>query len=95
MEQGDFERASSEELENDFEETPRIAQAVPSHLEGPDECPTKIAATSSQEIGGTSATIRLHRRIRLAEKLKEVFELDGIHEVLAGMRYYSNYENEV
>jgi sterol 3beta-glucosyltransferase len=35
--------------------------------------------------GGSLATVRLNRRARLAEKLREVFELDGIHEVWAGM----------
>ena len=89
IEQGDLEDASSsEELENDFEETPRVTQAVPPHLEGPDESPSETAAAPQHEYEGTPATIRLHRRIRLAEKLKEVFELDGIHEVLAGMFHF-------
>ncbi len=88
MEQGDLEDASSsEELENDFEETPRVTQAVSLHLEGPDESPSETAA-SQHKYDGTPATIRFHRRIRLAEKLKEVFELDGIHEVLAGMHIH-------
>jgi len=30
------------------------------------------------------ATIRLNRRARLAEKLRDVFELEGIDQVLAG-----------
>jgi hypothetical protein len=30
------------------------------------------------------ATIRLQRRVRLAEKLRDVFELEGIKEVWAG-----------
>lgn len=32
----------------------------------------------------TMATIRLNRRARLAEKLRDVFELEGIDQVLAG-----------
>jgi hypothetical protein len=31
------------------------------------------------------ATIRLQRRMHLAEKLKQVFEIEDIHEVLTGM----------
>lgn len=34
---------------------------------------------------GSMATVRLHRRARLAEKLKEVYDLDGIREVWAGV----------
>ncbi|KAJ7785889.1 glycosyltransferase family 1 protein [Mycena metata] len=34
---------------------------------------------------GSMATVRLQRRVRLAEKLKQVFDLDGIEEVWAGM----------
>lgn len=30
------------------------------------------------------ATVRLQRRARLAEKLRDIFELDGIEEVWAG-----------
>jgi hypothetical protein len=34
---------------------------------------------------GSMATVRIQRRVRLAEKLKQVFDLDGIEEVWAGM----------
>jgi sterol 3beta-glucosyltransferase len=34
---------------------------------------------------GTSATVKLQRRAQLADKLREIFELDDIKEVLAGM----------
>ncbi|KAJ7770865.1 glycosyltransferase family 1 protein [Mycena maculata] len=34
---------------------------------------------------GSMATVRLQRRVRLAEKLKQVFDLDGIEEVWAEM----------
>ena len=37
---------------------------------------------------GSLNTIKLQRRTRLAEKLREVFELPGIEEVYAGMPIY-------
>lgn len=38
-----------------------------------------------RERTGSMATIRLHRRTRLAEKLKEVYDLEDVREVWAGM----------
>jgi sterol 3beta-glucosyltransferase len=38
---------------------------------------------------GTMATVRIQRRARLADKLKEVFELEGIEEVWAGKGEFS------
>lgn len=76
--------SSDEDLENDFEETPRLPEAVPSHLAADAELPESAEGGLSQEHPGGLATIRLDRRMRLAEKLKDVFELDGINEVLAG-----------
>jgi sterol 3beta-glucosyltransferase len=40
---------------------------------------------------GTMVTVRIQRRARLAEKLKEVFDLDGIQEVWAGERKMTFY----
>jgi len=34
---------------------------------------------------GSMATVKLTRRTRLAEKLKEIFDLEAINEVLAGL----------
>jgi len=76
--------SSDDDLENDFEETPRLQEAAPSHLAADAELPKTAEERLSQEHPGGLATIRLHRRMRLAEKLKDVFELDGIDEVLAG-----------
>jgi hypothetical protein len=87
---------SEEDIEaEDFEEaTPRPPDAErPAHLQQ-----KAIAALLSQENGdmttgssraapsrsGSMATVRLQRRARLAEKLKEVFELEAIKEVWAG-----------
>lgn len=75
--------SSDDDMENDFEDTPRITNAVPSQFikdstTGEEDLP--------QERGGSLPTIRLHRRMHLAEKLKQVFELEDIHEVLTGMQ---------
>lgn len=88
---------SEEEIEaEDFEETtPRLPDAQrPAHLQQ-----KAVAAQLAQHSGnatvgaprlvasrsGSMATVRLQRRARLAEKLKDVFELEGIEEVWAGM----------
>jgi sterol 3beta-glucosyltransferase len=81
--------ASDEELENDFEETPRIPNDVALHAQqdidamGPSgkESPLNVL----RDRAGSMATVRLHRRARLAEKLKEVYDLDDIREVWAGV----------
>lgn len=80
----DLEGASSEEeLENDFEDTPRIGGTVPSKFM---EDPAADEPGHVQQHGASLATIRLHRRMHLAEKLKKVFDIEDIHEVLTGMR---------
>jgi sterol 3beta-glucosyltransferase len=75
--------SDDDDMENDFEDTPRITGAVPSQF-------IKDSTTGeedpTQERGGSLPTIRLHRRMHLAEKLKQVFELEDIHEVLTGMQ---------
>lgn len=81
----DLEDVSSEEdLENDFEDTPRIEGAVPSQFIK-DLTIAEERFGRGQEHGASLATIRLHRRTHLAEKLKQVFELEEIQEVLTGM----------
>ena len=80
----DLEDTSSEELENDFEDTPRVGGMVPSQFM---EDPTaEVESGHEQEQGASLATIRLHRRMHLAEKLKQVFDIEDIHEVLTGMQ---------
>lgn len=84
---------SDEEVEQDFEESkapeprPRLSQQSHSlpplgnhSINASTSNPFKFANTRT----GSMATIRLHRRARLAEKLRDVFELDGIKEVQAG-----------
>lgn len=36
---------------------------------------------------GSMATIRVKRRAQLADKLRDIFELEGIHQVVAGQHY--------
>nr|GAT43674.1 UDP-glucose:sterol glycosyltransferase [Mycena chlorophos] len=81
---------SSEEQDlEDFEEsTPRPPYAetpVPLHMRR--QLQNESGATISPAMlrSGSMATVRLQRRVRLAEKLKQVFELDGIEEVWAEM----------
>ena len=76
----------------DFEETtPRISHAPP-----PLQIDPRASVSSSRMSGqstirstpsrtGSMATVRVQRRNRLASKLKEVFELEGIDEVVAEM----------
>ncbi|KAJ7630514.1 glycosyltransferase family 1 protein [Roridomyces roridus] len=84
----DVTMGSEEDHDEDFEEaTPRPAYAerpVPlserlqHHKDG-------MALPPSMMRAGSMATVKLQRRVRLAEKLKQVFDLDGIEEVWAEM----------
>jgi len=76
--------SSDDDMENDFEDTPRITGAVPSQFI---KDSTTEEGDPAQERGGSLPTIRLHRRMHLAEKLKQVFELEDIHEVLTGVQF--------
>lgn len=79
---------SDEELGNDFEETPRPPNEIPSYLQQDAlKQSSRIAAPfrAMQERSGSMATVRVNRRARLAEKLKEVYDLDDIREVWAGV----------
>lgn len=82
---------------DDFEETTPKAPdpAAPSHLQlrsvsyvtqrqlGSSKLPEVVAMSRSGR-SGSMATVRLQRRTKLAEKLRDIFELDGIEEVQAG-----------
>ncbi|KAJ4489644.1 glycosyltransferase family 1 protein [Lentinula edodes] len=81
---------------DDFEETTPKAPdpAAPSHLQlrsvsyvtqrqlGSSKLPEVVAMSRSGR-SGSMATVRLQRRTKLAEKLRDIFELDGIEEVQA------------
>lgn len=98
----------SEEDDDDFESTPvesRVLQPAGDGIEeigGKKKTPEKIdplAHVKRMQMtrSASLATVRLKRRAKLADKLKEVFGLPDLHEVLAGpsrnssnMRHYSN-----
>lgn len=45
----------------------------------------KEAQRNAQSRAGSMATVKLKRRTRLADKLRDVFELPGIQEVISGV----------
>ncbi|KAJ7356944.1 glycosyltransferase family 1 protein [Mycena albidolilacea] len=90
-EEEDATQGSSEEQDaEDFEEpeaTPRPPYAErPTPLHERLQQQTDIVKLPpSMMRSGSMATVRVQRRVRLAEKLKQVFDLDGIDEVWAEM----------
>ena len=74
---------SDDENENDFEASmsPPAHSSRISFKDGLPQNPFE----AMRERTGSMATIRLHRRTRLAEKLKEVYDLEDVREVWAGM----------
>lgn len=78
---------SDEDMEHDFEDTPRsredaILRSKHNHIPSSRELSPHDALRNRQ---GSMATVKLSRRARLAEKLKEVYDLEDITEVWAGM----------
>ncbi|KAF7367251.1 Sterol 3-beta-glucosyltransferase [Mycena sanguinolenta] len=79
------------DVEEDFEEpeaTPRPPYAerpMPLHQRFQQQASENAKIPPSMMRSGSMATVRIQRRVRLAEKLKQVFELDGIEEVWAEM----------
>jgi len=79
--------SSDEDMVPDFEEnTPKPQHSNPNHLRTSSLLLDQEGAVSRPKFvrGASVSTLKVHRRARLAEKLKEIFELDGIHEVWAG-----------
>ena len=74
---------SDDENENDFEAimSRPVHSSRISFKDGLPQNPFE----AMRERTGSMATIRLHRRTRLAEKLKEVYDLEDVREVWAGM----------
>ncbi|KAF7792479.1 hypothetical protein EIP86_003520 [Pleurotus ostreatoroseus] len=83
---------SEEEIEEDFEpmksgisESPkdktRQGKSSKTRELDPHESSPKIHSSRS----GSMATVKLQRRARLAEKLREIFDINGIEEVIAEM----------
>ena len=85
---------SEEEIEEDFESTkpdspdPRIDNttgALQLSVSLPLATYSQESATRNHPVrSGSMATVKLQRRARLAEKLRDIFELTGIEEVIAG-----------
>lgn len=78
---------SDDEIESDFEET-SSPDAPSSQIQQTGRMSPKVSVSRNslvlRERAGSIATIRLHRRSRLAEKLKEVYDLEDVREVWAG-----------
>lgn len=82
--------SSPEDLEaEDFERTPRVENSVPHYARQTSQAATVAASAVPKRMAmsrtGSMATVRLQRRAKLAEKLKEVFDLHDIDEVWAEM----------
>jgi sterol 3beta-glucosyltransferase len=87
---------SDDDNENDFE----ASMSPPSHssqISFRDGLPHN-PFEAMRERSGSMATIRLHRRTRLAEKLKEVYDLEDVREVWAGMSsnvYFVRFSDKI
>ena len=84
---------SEEDLEDDFEQTEYRHAADPQQsMHSPQMTLSPLPELDSLDLttkshpsrSGSMATVKLQRRARLAEKLREVFDVPGIQEVIAG-----------
>ncbi|KAJ3548557.1 hypothetical protein NMY22_g1223 [Coprinellus aureogranulatus] len=76
---------SEDEIEPDFDNTPRPTHVSPGHVRQLSQ-DDRLSLRPSSDRQGSSTTLKSqHRRERLADKLREIFELEGIHEVWAEM----------
>ena len=85
-EPGPAEPLESDEGEDFEDSTPEVASAIAEHniaFHSPSASHGYLRPPSSRTSSWN--TIKLQRRVRLAEKLREVFELPDIEEVCAGM----------
>ena len=71
------------EEEDDFD-PPAIPTYVPTSLKPAPSTPASRRLNRRFSTTGSMATIRVKRRAQLADKLRDIFELDGIHQVVAG-----------
>ncbi|TFK30745.1 hypothetical protein FA15DRAFT_662784 [Coprinopsis marcescibilis] len=86
----DLSSSEEEEREPDFEEEEGKLQHTRPQVVQHQSLPALTIDDRSlfrprPDRAGSLSTVRLHRRTRLAEKLREIFELDGIQEVWAEM----------
>lgn len=83
---------TSDEVEHeDFELTPRLpSAAIPPHLRIATLAQSKDTGAIPRRApsrAGSTTTVRLQRRSHLADKLKDVFDLNDIEEVWAGLYF--------
>jgi len=71
------------EEEDDFD-PPTIPTHLPSSLKPTPSTPASRRLNRQFSTTGSMATIRVKRRAQLADKLRDIFELDGIRQVVAG-----------
>jgi len=71
------------EEEDDFD-PPTIPTHLPTSLKPTPSTPTSRRLNRRFSTTGSMATIRVKRRAQLADKLRDIYELDGIHQVVAG-----------
>jgi len=85
---------SDEELQDDFEPLDDTQHVSYSDSQpGPSDSPTSIHQSvrgthrHPPTRSGSMGTVKIQRRSRLAEKLRDIFELQGIQEVVAGILF--------
>jgi hypothetical protein len=74
------------EEEDDFD-PPTISTNLPAPLKPTPSTPASRRLIRRFSTAGSMATIRVKRRAQLADKLRDIFELGGIQEVVAGQHY--------
>ncbi|KAF7306570.1 Sterol 3-beta-glucosyltransferase [Mycena indigotica] len=79
------EQEDAEDFEQSTPRPPYAEQPLPLHIRRQQQNESGVTLSPSMLRSGSMATVKLQRRVRLAEKLKQVFELDGIEEVWAEM----------
>lgn len=90
-EEGDFEPTAPDHIMG----SSHAGRTSPEPILGLDASIMEIQELNSRErVAGRSAnmaTVRQNRRTQLAEKLRDVFELDNINEVVAGQCLWRRY----
>ena len=71
------------EEEDDFD-PPTTPNDLPAPLKPIPSTPASRRLNRRFSTAGSMATIRVKRRAQLADKLRDIFELEGIHQVVAG-----------
>ena len=76
------------EEEDDFD-PPMIPTSLPTSLKPTSSTPASRRLKKRFNTTGSMATIRVKRRAQLADKLRDIFELKGIQQVVAGQHVRS------